>query len=127
MPLELLGEGSGGDRRERARELLDRVGLGGRMDHYPLQLSGGEQQRVALARAFATRPAILFADEPTGNLDQRTGATVVALLDELNQEARTTLVMVTHDLTLAQRTPRVIRLADGRVVSDERASTTTAG
>jgi putative ABC transport system ATP-binding protein len=119
VPLELLGDGSGRERRERAGRLLERVGLGDRMDHYPLQLSGGEQQRVALARAFSTRPRILFADEPTGNLDQDTGATVIDLLDELNQEARTTLVMVTHDPALAQRTPRVIRLAGGHLVSDE--------
>lgn len=120
VPLELLGEATGPERRERARGLLERVGLGDRMGHYPLQLSGGEQQRVALARAFATRPRILFADEPTGNLDQRTGATIIGLLDELNHEARTTLVMVTHDLELARRTPRVIRLDGGRLVSDER-------
>ena len=122
VPLELLGGGTGRDRRGRAAELLDRVGLGDRMDHYPLQLSGGEQQRVALARAFSTRPRILFADEPTGNLDQKTGATVIDLLDELNQEARTTLVMVTHDLALARRTPRVVRLEGGHLVADERAA-----
>ncbi|HSG48304.1 MAG TPA: ATP-binding cassette domain-containing protein, partial [Longimicrobiales bacterium] len=117
-----LGGGTGRERRGRAAELLDRVGLGDRMDHYPLQLSGGEQQRVALARAFSTRPRILFADEPTGNLDQKTGATVIDLLDELNQEARTTLVMVTHDLALARRTPRVVRLEGGHLVADERAA-----
>ncbi|UCC25970.1 MAG: ABC transporter ATP-binding protein [Gemmatimonadales bacterium] len=119
VPLELLGDGSGRERRDRAARLLDRVGLGDRMEHYPLQLSGGEQQRVALARAFSTRPRILFADEPTGNLDQETGATVIDLLDELNREARTTLVMVTHDPALAERTPRVIRLSGGRLVADE--------
>lgn len=106
--------------RERAAGLLQRVGLGDRLDHYPAQLSGGEQQRVALARAFANRPRILFADEPTGNLDAETGERVVALLEELNREAQTTLVLVTHDLTLAARAGRVIRLAGGRVISDTR-------
>jgi len=96
--------------------------LGGRLDHYPSQLSGGEQQRVALARAFANEPRILFADEPTGNLDQETGAHVIELMEELNQESRTTLVLVTHDLSLAERAHRVIRLSGGRVVSDERAA-----
>jgi putative ABC transport system ATP-binding protein len=120
VPLELLAEDPGRARRDRAAQLLERVGLGDRLDHYPMQLSGGEQQRVALARAFAPRPRILFADEPTGNLDQATGGTVVELLDELNREAATTLVMVTHDLSLARRTPRVIRLSAGRLVADER-------
>jgi putative ABC transport system ATP-binding protein len=106
------------DIKSRAEALLDRVGLGDRLHHYPSQLSGGEQQRVALARAFANRPKILFADEPTGNLDQETGATVVAMLEELNREARTTLVMVTHNLVLAERAHRVIRLAGGSIVSD---------
>ena len=116
VPLELQGEAKG--LRGRAEALLERVGLGDRMHHYPAQLSGGEQQRVALARAFANRPRILFADEPTGNLDQETGATIVAMLEELNREARTTLVLVTHDLTLADRAHRVVRLAGGSVVSD---------
>ncbi|HSG48951.1 MAG TPA: ABC transporter ATP-binding protein [Longimicrobiales bacterium] len=116
VPLELQGEAKG--LRGRAEGLLERVGLGDRLHHYPAQLSGGEQQRVALARAFANRPRILFADEPTGNLDQETGATIVAMLEELNQEARTTLVMVTHDLNLAERAHRVVRLAGGSVVSD---------
>jgi putative ABC transport system ATP-binding protein len=119
VPLELLASGSAAARRERAMGLLERVGLGERMDHYPAQLSGGEQQRVALARAFSTSPRILFADEPTGNLDQATGARIISLLEELNAEARTTLVMVTHDLALARRAPRVIRLAGGRLVGDE--------
>lgn len=119
VPLELLGEGTAPERRERATGLLERVGLGERMDHYPVQLSGGERQRVALARAFSTRPRILFADEPTGNLDQTTGARIITLLEELNAESRTTLVMVTHDLELAGRAPRVIRLAGGRLVADE--------
>ena len=116
VPLELQGEARG--LRDRAASLLDRVGLGGRMHHYPAQLSGGEQQRVALARAFANRPRILFADEPTGNLDQDTGATIVAMLEELNREERTTLVMVTHDMSLAERAHRVVRLAGGSLVSD---------
>ncbi|RMG69024.1 MAG: ABC transporter ATP-binding protein [Bacteroidetes bacterium] len=115
VPLELRGEKQV---RGRAEELLDRVGLSGRHHHYPTQLSGGEQQRVSLARAFANRPAILFADEPTGNLDEETGATVEELLFELNREAGTTLVLVTHDLELAAKTQRVIRLKGGHVFSD---------
>jgi len=102
----------------RARDLLARVGLEGREHHYPAQLSGGEQQRVAVARAFANRPVILFADEPTGNLDHVTGARVVALLEELNRESGTTLVLVTHDPALAERARRTIRLLDGAVVGD---------
>jgi putative ABC transport system ATP-binding protein len=117
VPLELRRRG--GRPRDRAVRLLERVGLGDRLDHYPAQLSGGEQQRVALARAFANEPKILFADEPTGNLDQETGAGVIRMLEELNEEARTTLVLVTHDLTLTERAHRVIRLAGGRIVSDE--------
>jgi len=104
--------------RERARELLARVGLEGREHHYPTQLSGGEQQRVAIARAFANRPRILFADEPTGNLDLATGARIVALLEELNRESGTTLVLVTHDQALASRARRTIHLLDGAVVQD---------
>jgi putative ABC transport system ATP-binding protein len=114
VPLELRGE----DGRARAAELLLRVGLGDRGHHYPAQLSGGEQQRVAVARAFAHRPRILFADEPTGNLDAANGANVVALLGELNRELGTTLVLVTHDPDLAARAHRVIRLRDGAVVED---------
>jgi putative ABC transport system ATP-binding protein len=94
------------------------VGLGDRADHYPAQLSGGEQQRVALARAFSIRPQILFADEPTGNLDAKTGATIITLMEELNRELGTTLVLVTHDNDLAARARRTIRLSDGRVVED---------
>lgn len=116
VPLELRGEASRA--RDRAVTLLERVGLGARLDHYPSQLSGGEQQRVALARAFANEPKILFADEPTGNLDQETGAGVVEILEELNRDARTTLVLVTHDLGLAERANRVVGLAGGRIVSD---------
>jgi putative ABC transport system ATP-binding protein len=114
VPLELRGESANG----RAAELLARVGLRDRRDHYPAQLSGGEQQRVALARAFSSRPKVLFADEPTGNLDARTGAGVIDLMVELNRDLGTTLVLVTHDLDLAGRARRIIRLADGRVVSD---------
>ena len=114
MPLELRGEPAA----DRATELLERVGLGDRGDHYPAQLSGGEQQRVALARAFSTRPRILFADEPTGNLDARTGAGIIDLMVELNRDFGTTLVLVTHDLDLAARARRTIRLADGRIVTD---------
>jgi putative ABC transport system ATP-binding protein len=115
VPLELRGESGAAT---RARELLGRVGLSGREHHYPAQLSGGEQQRVALARGFSIRPKVLFADEPTGNLDAGTGATIIDLMVELNQDAGTTLVLVTHDLDLASRAQRTIRLADGRVVAD---------
>ena len=114
VPLELRGE----DGRARAEELLERVGLGDRGHHYPAQLSGGEQQRVAVARAFAHRPKILFADEPTGNLDAANGQNVIALLGELNREQGTTLVLVTHDPDLARLAHRVIRLRDGTVVED---------
>ena len=115
VPLELRGDrGSGA----RAAELLARVGLAGRTGHYPTQLSGGEQQRVAIARAFANAPRILFADEPTGNLDGATGARIVDLLESLNREAGTTIILVTHDVALASRAGRMIRLADGKVVED---------
>ncbi|HEY2823914.1 MAG TPA: ABC transporter ATP-binding protein [Gemmatimonadales bacterium] len=117
VPLELRG-GADGPAHQRAEDLLKKVGLGDRGHHYPLQLSGGEQQRVGIARAFATAPKILLADEPTGNLDADTGQTIIALLEELNAETKTTLVLVTHDQELAARTQRVIRLAGGRVVSD---------
>ena len=117
VPLELLGGQRPVELRERAVELLGRVGLADRVDHYPMQLSGGEQQRVALARAFANRPRILFADEPTGNLDQETGGRIIDLMEALNREAQTTLVLVTHDLELAGRAHRIVRLADGRVVA----------
>ncbi len=115
VPLELRGDA---DAATRARDLLTRVGLGDRTHHYPNQLSGGEQQRVALARAIANRPRILFADEPTGNLDGTTGDKIVALLDELNRESGATVVIVTHDLTLAEHAQRVIRLRDGLVIED---------
>lgn len=124
VPLELGGSGRGrwwrnstGVRdRERAAGLLERVGLGDRLGHYPVQLSGGEQQRVAVARAFANEPQILFADEPTGNLDAETGRGVVDLLLELNRGAGATIVLVTHDLELAGRADRVVHLAGGRVL-----------
>jgi len=115
VPLELRGQSEAGI---RARDLLTRVGLSGREHHYPVQLSGGEQQRVALARAFSTRPKILFADEPTGNLDASTGATIIELMAELNNDQGTTLILVTHDLELASRARRTIRLADGRLSGD---------
>jgi putative ABC transport system ATP-binding protein len=115
VPLELRGDADAG---ERARDILGRVGLGDRLDHFPTQLSGGEQQRVAIARAFANSPRILFADEPTGNLDSDTGAHIVDLLESLNRESNTTIILVTHDHTLAARAQRVIRLSDGRVISD---------
>jgi putative ABC transport system ATP-binding protein len=117
VPLELRGEAA----EARATELLERVGLADRGAHYPAQLSGGEQQRVALARAFSTRPRVLFADEPTGNLDAGTGATIIDLMTELNQDLGTTLVLVTHDLDLAARARRTIRLADGEIVADSAA------
>ncbi|HEY7566274.1 MAG TPA: ABC transporter ATP-binding protein [Gemmatimonadaceae bacterium] len=119
VPLELRGERNA---ESRARELLNRVGLADRVEHLPTQLSGGEQQRVALARAFANRPRILFADEPTGNLDGTTGERIVALLEELNKEAGSTIVLVTHDVALAERARRLIRLRDGVVVEDRFAS-----
>jgi putative ABC transport system ATP-binding protein len=115
VPLELRGDP---DPAPRARELLERVGLADRGHHYPAQLSGGEQQRVALARAFSSRPKLLFADEPTGNLDAATGATIIDLMVKLNRDLDTTLVLVTHDLDLAARARRTIRLADGKVVAD---------
>ena len=115
VPLELRGETDAG---ARARDLLRRVGLGGREHHYPAQLSGGEQQRVAVARGFSSRPKLLFADEPTGNLDAATGATIIDLMVELNRDLGTTMVLVTHDLDLASRAHRTIRLADGRIVGD---------
>jgi putative ABC transport system ATP-binding protein len=121
VPLELRGEGRA---RDRARDLLAAVDLADRMDHYPKQLCGGEQKRVALARAFINRPRILFADEPTGNLDAETSARVEALLFDLNAEHGTTLVLVTHDLEVAARTQRVIRLAGGHVVSEHAVAAT---
>jgi putative ABC transport system ATP-binding protein len=115
VPLELRGTPNAAG---KARELLGRVGLSGREHHYPAQLSGGEQQRVALARGFSIGPKVLFADEPTGNLDASTGATIIDLMVELNRDLGTTLVLVTHDLDLAARAHRTIRLADGKVVAD---------
>lgn len=113
VPLELRG-----DRKaiQISKELLEKVGLGDRFDHYPSQLSGGEQQRVALARAFSNKPTILFADEPTGNLDEKTGKKVIELLIELNEESGTTLVIVTHDMELAKKTQRILRLKGGKVM-----------
>ncbi len=116
VPLELQGLK---DARKQAMELLHKVGLADRSHHYPSQLSGGEQQRVALARAFSNRPSILFADEPTGNLDEETGEKVVRLLFELNKEAGTTLVIVTHDLDLAKRTQHILRLKGGKIAANE--------
>jgi putative ABC transport system ATP-binding protein len=114
LPLELRGDR---DAQPLAKRILERVGLGERLEHYPRQLSGGEQQRVALARAFVTGPSLLFADEPTGNLDTETGRSVIDLLFELNAISGTTLVLVTHDERLAERCGRVLRLTGGRLVS----------
>jgi putative ABC transport system ATP-binding protein len=117
VPAELRGGANGV--RAAAVDLLGRVGLGDRLDHYPVQLSGGEQQRVGIARAFINRPQLLFADEPTGNLDADTAGRIIELLFALNREAGTTLVLVTHDLDLARRTGRIIRLRGGCIVSDD--------
>ncbi len=121
VPVELLralGQTLATSAADRGRELLERVGLGNRLHHYPAQLSGGEQQRVALARAFANNPKILFADEPTGNLDADTGRTVIDLLVRLNREEQTTMLLVTHDTELASHAHHIVRLAGGRIVSD---------
>ena len=118
VPLELRGEG-GPEAEAEAQRLLERVGLGARRDHYPVQLSGGEQQRVALARAFMNRPKILFCDEPTGNLDDDTAAAMVELIFGINRERGTTLVLVTHNLELARMCQRIMRLKGGAVISDE--------
>jgi putative ABC transport system ATP-binding protein len=119
LPLELAG---GDGAREASRNIIDKVGLGDRWSHYPAQLSGGEKQRVAIARAFATEPAVLFADEPTGNLDSRTGGNIMELMFELNRSSSTTLVLVTHDLSLAERCDRMLSLDAGQLVSDSRGS-----
>lgn len=116
VPLELRGEKN---IKPRALDLLDKVGLAERSHHYPTQLSGGEQQRVSLARAFSNQPQILFADEPTGNLDAETSEKVVKLLFDLNKEAGTTLVLVTHDLDLAAKTQRIVRIKGGKLISDD--------
>ncbi len=115
LPLELAGHD---DARSAAREIIRKVGLGDRWSHYPSQLSGGEKQRVAIARAFATEPAVLFADEPTGNLDSNTGANIMELMFELNRNSSTTLILVTHNSGLAERCDRILALDSGRLVSD---------
>ncbi|MFD1255541.1 ABC transporter ATP-binding protein [Mucilaginibacter terrae] len=117
VPLELRGEKN---IRARSLDLLDKVGLASRSHHYPTQLSGGEQQRVSIARAFSNQPKILFADEPTGNLDSETGDRIEKLLFDLNQDAGTTLVLVTHDLELAGKTQRILRIKGGKLVADEK-------
>ena len=119
VPLELQ---KGKDAEKQSRELLEKVGLGDRLNHYPSQLSGGEQQRVALARAFSNKPQVLFADEPTGNLDAETGEKVENLLFQLNREAGTTLIIVTHDVELAQKTGHVLRLKGGKIIENTVAS-----
>ncbi|KZX37203.1 ABC transporter ATP-binding protein [Wohlfahrtiimonas chitiniclastica] len=116
LPLELKGQK---DARAKATQLLERVGLKARLNHYPKQLSGGEQQRVAIARAFAAEPAILFADEPTGNLDTKTGASIIELLFELNDSLGTTLILVTHEARLAERCEHRIQIEAGRLVHEE--------
>ncbi|MBT8376514.1 MAG: ABC transporter ATP-binding protein [Bacteroidia bacterium] len=120
VPLELQGAKNA---KSVSLELLDKVGLSDRVHHYPSQLSGGEQQRVALARAFANRPSILFADEPTGNLDEETGEKVVQLLFELNKDADTTLVIISHDLDLANRTQQILRLKGGQIFTNQSTAT----
>ena len=115
LPLELAGVA---DARGASRRIIEQVGLADRWSHYPAQLSGGEKQRVAIARAFATEPAVLFADEPTGNLDTQTGSTIMELMFELNRNSSTTLVLVTHDSSLAGRCDRVLSLDAGKLVSD---------
>jgi putative ABC transport system ATP-binding protein len=120
LPLELAGRR---DARGASFEIIEKVGLTDRWRHYPAQLSGGEKQRVAIARAFATEPAVLFADEPTGNLDSRTGSRIMELMFELNRNSSTTLILVTHDRSLAERCERVLSLDVGRLISDSRAST----
>ncbi|MBI9042792.1 ABC transporter ATP-binding protein [Lutibacter sp.] len=117
VPLELQGDKNA---NKVGMELLQKVGLADRSHHYPSQLSGGEQQRVALARAFSNKPSILFADEPTGNLDEETGEKVIQLLFQLNKEAGTTLVIITHDLDLANRTQQILRLKGGKIMSNEK-------
>jgi len=119
LPLELAGSE---DARGASRKIIDKVGLGDRWSHYPAQLSGGEKQRVAIARAFATEPAVLFADEPTGNLDSRSGSNIMQLMFDLNRSSSTTLVLVTHDLSLAERCDRILSLDTGRLVSDTRSA-----
>lgn len=116
VPLELRGEKNS---RNHALDLLAKVGLADRADHYPVQLSGGEQQRVSLARAFSNKPALLFADEPTGNLDAETSEKIIKLLFDLNKDAGTTLVIVTHDLDLAARTNRIIKIKGGQLIANE--------
>ena len=118
VPLELRGKKTA-DVQHDAEQLLENVGLGDRMTHYPAQLSGGEQQRVAIARAFINKPKILFADEPTGNLDTETGETIENLLFDLNKASGTTLVLVTHDLSLAEKCQRIIRLKNGKIFKDK--------
>ena len=117
VPLELQGNSNA---KSIGEELLEKVGLQDRMHHYPTQLSGGEQQRVAIARAFSNNPSILFADEPTGNLDEATGENVIQLLFDLNKQAGTTLVIITHDLELANRTQQILRLKGGKIVANEK-------
>jgi putative ABC transport system ATP-binding protein len=123
LPLEFAGEG---EASERARVQLEAVGLGHRLSHYPSQLSGGEQQRVALARAFVTEPAILLADEPTGNLDGATGRGVVDLLFELHERRGTTLILITHERDLAARCRRIVHLEDGRITDHDAAAAMTS-
>jgi putative ABC transport system ATP-binding protein len=119
LPLELAG---GEDARGASLAIVDKVGLGDRWSHYPAQLSGGEKQRVAIARAFATEPAVLFADEPTGNLDSGTGSNIMELMFELNRSSSTTLILVTHDRSLAERCDRILSLDAGQLVSDSQGS-----
>jgi putative ABC transport system ATP-binding protein len=124
LPLRYAGVSSG-ERRRRAKEALEQVGLGDRLGHRPMELSGGECQRIAIARAIVNRPAILLADEPTGELDTHTAAEIIDLMHELNREAGVTVVIVTHDPLVASRTDRIIYLSDGRIVREEKPPTTS--
>jgi len=124
LPLRYAGV-SGGERRRRAKEALEQMGLGDRLGHRPMELSGGECQRIAIARAIVNRPAILLADEPTGELETHTAAEIIDLMHELNREAGVTVVIVTHDPLVASRTDRIIYLSDGRIIREERPSTTS--
>ena len=125
LPIEMSGQHNFSDSQALAKDWLNKVGLSHRITHYPRQLSGGEQQRVAIARAFASQPNVLFADEPTGNLDSKTGHQIIDLLFELNREHQTTLILVTHDEYLAKRCDRTLRIEDGKIIDDAKSDLDT--